>query len=225
MTGYLQLARLGLAALVFFGALLALPLSMAWGASSVLPLEPAHPAGWAQSLEPRLNLYRMGPGLYRSALPKTADWPALQRLGVTTVVNFYQHSDGEWLRDPQVTQVHLPMHTDRVDDSDVIAALRSIREGESRGAVLIHCKHGQNRTGLIAAMYRVIYQGWSKEQALAEMAGAGFGGEDRMGDAERYIRGADVGALRIALESGACSTSPWALCALKAKLTSLVEGV
>ncbi|ERH50750.1 hypothetical protein N5E99_08785 [Pseudomonas chengduensis] len=31
------------------------------------------------------------------------------------------------------------------------------------------------RTGLIAALYRVIYQGWSKEQALAEMAGCSSG--------------------------------------------------
>ncbi|MGG2397034.1 tyrosine-protein phosphatase [Pseudomonas sp. SH1-B] len=225
MTRYLQLVRLGLASLVFFGALLALPLSMAWGASSALPIKPVRPAGWAQPLDSRINLYRMAPGLYRSALPSATDWPALQRLGVATVVNFYQRSDAEWLSDPMVDQVHLPMHTDRIDDSDVIAALRSIREAESRGAVLIHCKHGQNRTGLIAAMYRVIYQGWSKEQALAEMAGGGFGGEDRMGDAERYIRGADIGALHIALERGACSTSPWALCALKARLSALVEGV
>jgi len=29
----------------------------------------------------------------------------------------------------------------------------------------------------------VIYQNWSKEQALAEMRGGGFGGEERMGDA------------------------------------------
>ncbi|MDR1890094.1 MAG: tyrosine-protein phosphatase, partial [Zoogloeaceae bacterium] len=36
-----------------------------------------------------------------------------------------------------------------------MAALRNIREAETRGTGLIHCKHGQNRTGLIAALYRV----------------------------------------------------------------------
>lgn len=225
MRGWIAMLRMTLAAAVFLGALLALPLSMAWGASN--PAAPAmlvRPAGWAQPLDKRINLYRMAPDLYRSALPRSQDWPQLQHLGVTTVINFYQQGDGQWLRDPRVRQVHLPLHTDRIDDSDVIEVMRSIRQAQAQGPVLIHCKHGQNRTGLIAAMYRMIYQDWSKEQVLAEMAGGGFGGEDRMGDAERYIRGADVGALRTALESGACSTSPWALCQLKTALSDWIGG-
>jgi len=80
------------------------------------------------------------------------------------------------------------------------------------------------RTRLIAALYRVIYQDWSEEQELAEMAGGGFGGEDRMGDAERYLRDADIPALRSALTTGVCGTSPWARCALKARLLGAIEG-
>ena len=219
MKGLLQMLRLAIAAAVFLGALLALPLSMAWGASnSSAPAVAVRAAGWAQPLDKRINLYRMAPGLYRSALPKAQDWPQLEQLGVATVINFYQKSDEQWLRDPSVRQIQLPLHTDRIDDADVIEVMRSIRQAQAQGPVLIHCQHGQSRTGLIAAMHRIIYQEWSKEQALAEMAGAGFGGEDRMGDAERYIRDADVAALHGALQSGACCTSIWALCALRARL-------
>lgn len=225
MNSILQSLRLALAALVFAGALLALPLSMAWGATTLpLPLQSVRPANWAQPLDTRINLYRMAPDLYRSALPAAKDWLQLQALGIATVINFYQHGDEQWLVDPRVQQVHLPLRTDRIDDTDVIEVLRSIRQAQSRGPVLIHCKHGQNRTGLIAAIYRVIYQHWSREQALAEMDGGGFGGEDRMGDAERYLRDADILALRSALATGACSTSPWALCALKARLLGVIEG-
>lgn len=225
MNGLLQMLRMVIAAAVFLGALLALPLSMAWGASNPnAPATEVRPAGWAQPLDKSINLYRMAPGLYRSALPKTQDWPQLERLGVATVINFYQKSDEQWLRDPRVHQVQLPLRTDRIDDADVIEVMRSIRQAQAQGPVLIHCKHGQNRTGLIAAMYRIIYEDWSKEQALAEMSGGGFGGEDRMGDAERYISDADVGALRTALESGACSTSPWALCQLKTALADWMGG-
>ncbi|VXC55127.1 dual specificity protein phosphatase family protein [Pseudomonas sp. 8O] len=225
MNSILQGLRLALAALVFAGALLVLPLSMAWGAAtSPVPLQGVRPANWAQPLDTRINLYRMAPDLYRSALPTAKDWLQLQALGIATVINFYQHGDDQWLVDPSVQQIHLPLRTDRIDDTDVIEVLRSIRHAQSHGPVLIHCKHGQNRTGLIAAIYRVIYQHWSKEQALAEMAGGGFGGEDRMGDAERYLRDADILALRSALATGACSTSPWALCALKARLLGVIEG-
>lgn len=187
------------------------------------PTSEPRPSNWAQSLDGDLNLYRMAPGLYRSALPQVADWPELASLGIATVINLYQRSDSDWLSDPRVRQVHLPLHTDRIDDADVIAVLRSIRQAQQRGPVLIHCKHGQNRTGLIAAMYRIIYQGWSKPQALAEMHEGGFGGEARMGDAQDYLLDVDIPALRTALASGACSTSVWAPCALQSRLQSWIK--
>lgn len=225
MNRFLQGLRLALASLVFFCALLALPLSMAWAATTApVPGQNARPVNWAQPLDSRINLYRMAPDLYRSALPSAGDLPELQALGIATVINFYQRGDEQWLKDPKVVQVHLPLRTDRIDDADVIEVLRSIRQAQSRGRVLIHCKHGQNRTGLIAAMYRVIYQNWSKEQALAEMRGGGFGGQERMDDAERYLHDADIPALRLALASGACSTSPWALCAFRERLLGMIEG-
>lgn len=178
-------------------------------------------ADWATLVDKRVNLYAMQPGVYRSALPDGESQPLLDQLDVKTVINFYQRSDSAWLDDPDVRQIHLPFHVDRVTDTDVIAALRSIRESEALGPVLFHCKHGQHRTGLIAAMYRMVYQGWSKDEALAELHGAGFGGVERLGDAEKYVRQVDIAKIKTALESGACSTSPWALCALKARVATI----
>lgn len=188
--------------------------------TGMVATETERPVGWAVPLAEQWNLYRMQPGLYRSALPDGDAVPLLNQLGVTTVVNFYQRSDAEWLKEPDVHQVHLPFHVDRVKDSEVIAALRSIREAEQQGPVLIHCRHGQHRTGLIAALYRVVYQGWSKQQALAEMYGAGFGGGRRLGDAEEYLLQVDIERLRAALDSGACSTSRWAWCSIRERLFS-----
>lgn len=208
---------------LLLSALLAMSSGLPPGTMHTGHAEPeARPSNWAQPLDSHLNLYRMAPDLYRSALPQEADWPALARLGVVTVINFHQREDSTWLHDPRVRQVHLPLHTDRIDDADVLAALRNIRQAQKRGPVLIHCKHGQNRTGLIAAMYRIIYQGWSKPQALAEMHEGGFGGEARLGDAQAYLLDADIPALRAALASGACSTSAWAPCALQSRLQNWI---
>jgi protein tyrosine/serine phosphatase len=41
--------------------------------------------------------------------------------------------------------------------------------------ILIHCKAGLHRTGCMAAVYRMEYQGWSPEQAVEEMKDHGFG--------------------------------------------------
>jgi protein-tyrosine phosphatase len=41
--------------------------------------------------------------------------------------------------------------------------------------VLIHCKAGLHRTGCLSAVYRMEYQGWSREEAYAELRAHGFG--------------------------------------------------
>ncbi|WP_022962039.1 dual specificity protein phosphatase family protein [Halopseudomonas pelagia] len=171
----------------------------------------ARPANWATLIDPDLRLYRMGSHLFRSALPDREDLPALQAQGISTVINFYQHED-DWLTGSPLDAVHLPLHADRITDTDVIRVLRAIRDAQQHGGVLIHCKHGQNRTGVMAAMYRVIYDGWSQEQAMAEMLEGGFGTAERMSDAIGYLDRVDVAAMREAMASGACSTGTLTWC-------------
>jgi protein tyrosine/serine phosphatase len=67
----------------------------------------------------------------------------------------------------------------------------------------------------MAAMYRVVIQGWSKEDALNEMTRGGFGDSTHFKDGVRYMMQADVDKLRIALANGDCSTSPFATCSMK----------
>ena len=124
---------------------------------------------WAQPVGSQYNLHQMTPTLYRSALPNSSAVPLLEQLKIGTVINFLPESDANWLKASGIRQVQLSYRTNHVDDSDVLAALRAIKEAETNGPVLMHCKHGSDRTGLMAAMYRVVVQGWSKEDALNEM--------------------------------------------------------
>ncbi|MGF6314630.1 tyrosine-protein phosphatase [Pseudomonas frederiksbergensis] len=173
------------------------------------------PAEWAQSVEVQYNLYQMSPTLYRSALPDRGAVPLLKRLKVATVINFLSESDSRWLSTPGIAQVQLPYRTNHVDDADVLKALRTIQTAEAKGPVLMHCKHGSDRTGLMAAMYRVVVQGWSKEDALNEMTQGGFGDSTHFKDGVRYMMQADIDKLRTALANGDCSTSPFASCSMK----------
>ncbi|KAB0499203.1 MULTISPECIES: phosphatase domain-containing protein [Pseudomonas] len=173
------------------------------------------PAEWAQSVEVQYNLYQMSPTLYRSALPDQGAVPLLERLKVATVINFLPESDSRWLSTPGIAQVQLPYRTNHVDDADVLKALRTIQTAETKGPVLMHCKHGSDRTGLMAAMYRVVVQGWSKEDALNEMTQGGFGDSTHFKEGVRYMMQVDVDKLRTALANGDCSTSPFASCSMK----------
>ncbi|MGH8389954.1 MAG: tyrosine-protein phosphatase [Pseudomonas sp.] len=176
---------------------------------------PTRPAEWAQPVEVQYNLFQMSPTLYRSALPDSGAVSLLEKLKVGTVISFLPESDESWLSTPRITQVHLPYRTNHVDDADIIKALRAIQTAEANGPVLMHCKHGSDRTGLIAAMYRVVIQGWSKEDALSEMTQGGFGDSKHFKDGVRYMMQADIDKLRTALANGDCSTSPFAACSMK----------
>ena len=176
---------------------------------------PSRPAEWAQPVEAQFNLFRMSPTLYRSALPDRSAVPLLNDLHVVTVINFLPDADSDWLSAPGIKQVQLPYRTNHVDDSDVLKALRAIQSAEADGPVLMHCKHGSDRTGLMAAMYRVVVQGWSKEQALKEMTEGGFGDSQHFHDSVRYVMQADVDRLHEALINGECSTSAFAMCSMK----------
>ncbi|WP_256601071.1 MULTISPECIES: dual specificity protein phosphatase family protein [unclassified Pseudomonas] len=173
------------------------------------------PGEWAQPIDKHYNLYQITPSLYRSRLPDAASLPLLKTLGVVTVVDFLKESDDTWLTDPSVTQVQIPLQAAHIDDADILQSLRAIQTAQQKGPVLIHCKHGLDRTGLVSAMYRIVIQGWSKQAALDEMEHGGYGSEDSLRHGIAYINNVDVVALKKAFDSGACSTSGFAGCAIK----------
>lgn len=180
-----------------------------------LPAPTPRPPEWAQPIDTHYNLYQMTPTLYRSRQPDSAAQPLLKKLGVLTVVDFINESDSKWLSDPAVTQVQIPLRSAHVDDADIIKSLRAIQTAERNGPVLIHCKHGLDRTGLVAAMYRIVVQGWTKQAALDEMQRGGFGDVEHLKYGTAYINNVDVDAVRTALNSGACSTQLLASCTIK----------
>ena len=53
-------------------------------------------------------------------------------------------------------------------------AVAAIAAGLVRGPVYLHCTHGRDRTGLIAALFRVFVDGIAPDVAHAEMITAGF---------------------------------------------------
>jgi len=50
-----------------------------------------------------------------------------------------------------------------------------VMDDEASYPVLIHCKAGLHRTGVMAAIYRMEYDGWSRQDAMRELRALGFG--------------------------------------------------
>lgn len=164
------------------------------------PLPPdlsARNPDWATRVGDSRNFFRVSPTLYRSGQLGRADVAALVPLGIKTVVGLRAfHSDDTWLRESGIQIRRIKIYTWRISDDDVVAALQAIRAAEQQGPVLLHCWHGADRTGLVAAMYRVLFQGWSKQQALDELLHGGYGYHALWKNIPTYLHQVDVEKIR-----------------------------
>jgi protein tyrosine phosphatase (PTP) superfamily phosphohydrolase (DUF442 family) len=69
----------------------------------------------------------------------------------------------------------VPRNQDHVSRPESIERILEILDDPATYPVLVHCKAGLHRTGVLVALYRMEYEGWSRQQALAEMRDNGFG--------------------------------------------------
>lgn len=183
--------------------------------SQALADEPVN--SWAKPIDKTFNLYQVTPLLYRSAMPDADKITILKEHHIATVISLIKDDDKKWLGNTPDTQlISYPTHADRVTDDDVLTVLKMIKKSQKQQqAVLIHCKHGQNRTGLFVAMYRIVIQHWTKAQAVLEMAKGGYSNDlNDIQNAIAYIKKAKVKKIRLALENNKCSTRRLAFCHL-----------
>ncbi len=170
-------------------------------AASAETLHAKRPSSWAHPINlggDVPNFYRVAPNFYRSGQPTEAGFRALKtRYGVRTVISLRDfHSD-----EPYVTglgfDVHrIGMHTWHIEREDLAQALHKLRVALRRGPTLVHCQQGSDRTGIVVALYRILYQGWSREAAIDEMEHGGFGYHDLWFNIVAFVKNVDTEKLK-----------------------------
>jgi len=159
------------------------------------------PATWATRVEDTAiaNCYRVEADFYRSAQPTAEGFRRLASLGVKTVLDV-AGGDGDTLvaEGTGIKLLHIPMSAFGLRDDRVLQALRILADPSNR-PVVIHCQQGADRTGALVALYRVVVQGWTKEEAIREMNEGGYHHSSLFVNLDQYVQRADVGALRKAL--------------------------
>lgn len=167
------------------------------------------PAAWAPKVEPVLaglpNFYRVAANLYRSAQPDAAGFRHLESLGLRAVLSLRQTvNDTPLAASTDLTLTRVPMKSRYVGEKNgakVVQAMRDVRAGMALGPVLVHCHHGADRTGLIVALWRVLYDGWTRQQAIDELIEGGYGFHPIWSNIPGYLRRVDLSALRERIES------------------------
>lgn len=142
------------------------------------------------------NFYKVSDNLYRGAQPTAEGMRQLKKIGIKTVVNLrLLHSDRDEIGNTELTYRHIPMTAFIPKTSDVVHFLQIVTDSNCT-PVFVHCQHGSDRTGLMCAIYRIVVQGWSKDEAIAEMTRGGFGFHGIFMNLKDYIRKLDVDGIK-----------------------------
>ncbi len=119
------------------------------------------------------NFYWVDNNIYRAEQPDEEDFKALAKLGIKEILNLREYHRDEDAEENQFAVHRLPMAAGSVSEQQLLEALTLIKN--RKGPLLIHCWHGSDRTGATVAAYRLVFQNWSKEQAIDEMVNGGYG--------------------------------------------------
>jgi len=157
----------------------------------------ARPASWAVAVSTQgvPNLWRVEPDLYRSARPESAGFQALEKLGVKAVLDVESPADEVAAKGTKLKLFHVPMNAFGLRDESVLEAMKILSDPANR-PIVIHCQHGADRTGAMMALYRVVVEGWSKEDAIREMNAGGYHHSSWFSNLDRYVAAADVDGFR-----------------------------
>ncbi|MDD5224619.1 MAG: tyrosine-protein phosphatase [bacterium] len=162
------------------------------------------PESWAVPITDRIglpNLFKINEVLYRGAQPKHKGFAQLKAMGIRTVVDLrLLHSERERAEKIGLRYVRLPEITWDEKNQDVIDFLRVVNDPGNQ-PVFVHCHHGSDRTGAMIAAYRVVVQGWSREEAIREMTEGGYGFHPMWKTLVKFIQDLDVEKIRKSIET------------------------
>jgi tyrosine-protein phosphatase SIW14 len=158
------------------------------------------PDNWAKPVSSKYveNFYKINDEIYRSAQPNKKAFKELAGLGIKTILNLREHhSDKDSDGVANLIMKHVEMNASSINDEEVIEALKIIFN--SPKPILIHCQHGSDRTGVICAMFRIVFQNWSKQEAIDELKNGGYGFHQMYKNIPIYIEKADIEAIKKAI--------------------------
>ena len=128
------------------------------------------------------NAGKITDSLYRGAQPKETGLSELKLLGVTTIVDLRGEDQEKvtWERNRAESLgmrfVPIPVSGWSPPTDEQVVQFLSLFRGEPGQKVFVHCRFGDDRTGVFVATYRMTLEKWSAEQAMKEMYFFGFNG-------------------------------------------------
>jgi tyrosine-protein phosphatase SIW14 len=118
------------------------------------------------------NFGQINDRYFRGVQPDGRDYADLAALGIKTVIDLTrdgQEAEKQLVEAAGMTFHRIPLTTwDRPSESAVSQFLKLVTDPANL-PVYVHCQGGRHRTGAMTAVYRMTQDGWTADQAYAEM--------------------------------------------------------
>jgi protein-tyrosine phosphatase len=121
------------------------------------------------------NFGQVTPTLYRGGLLKGEGLKALKKIGINLVVDTHANDESEE-RDAKklgIKYVAIPWHCPWPHDEVFAKFLKVVHDNKGK-KIFVHCRLGDDRTGMMVAAYRMAEEGWTADEAMNEMRSFGF---------------------------------------------------
>ncbi len=144
------------------------------------------------------NFAKISEVLYRGEQPTREGFLELKKMGVKTVLSLRAfHSDRALLQGTGLYYKRMGIYTWNFKDDFTVKFLKLVTNPLYQ-PIFIHCQHGSDRTGTMCAVYRIIIQDWTVNDAIEEMHNFGF--HEIWANLKKYLRSLDTKKIKLEVE-------------------------
>ena len=121
------------------------------------------------------NVGRVALGIYRGEQPGPGGYATLKQLGIKTVIDLRtSESEKAQVEAAGMRAIAVPIEMTRKGLKEKVDQVVALMADPANQPVYVHCRHGQDRTGIVVAAYRMTLDNWSLKDVEAEMQSFGF---------------------------------------------------
>ena len=114
-------------------------------------------------------------GVFRGSQPEKGGYATLKRMGIRTVINLRTSlSEKRAVEAAGMRSVEVPMEMSGDGLKAKVDRVVALMADPANRPLFVHCRHGQDRTGIVVAAFRMKEDGWGLKEAEAEMEAFGF---------------------------------------------------
>ena len=125
------------------------------------------------------NFYKINANLYRGGQPTKEGLSRLKKLGIKTVISLRSdfiitQRERRLAEKLKINFINVPLSGFRNPGKKKIENLLRCIADRNNQPVYLHCRSGRDRTGMVVAAYRIIFERWNPLAAHQEAKRFGF---------------------------------------------------